>query len=111
MSNGGAMESRGATPEGSRGLQSTEAVPRMSLRRGATREDKSRTCESLDGAGFGRRYATRALSGAPNHGLKPMATFVAPLRGALKPRHNHPSGHLNLLLVLCGLWFFAGCAV
>ena len=107
MTPGLAIKCRGATSDGSRGLQSTEVVPGMSLGRVATRE----TSQSVDGAGFGRRYATRVISGAAHHGLKPMATFVAPLRGALGPRKSHPRRHSNILLALCGLLCFAGCAV
>ena len=66
---------RGATSDGSRGFQTTDAAGRGYLRRGATGESGA-----YGGNDFMRRAATREVLGVRFRGLKPTATIMGSLR-------------------------------
>jgi multidrug efflux system outer membrane protein len=153
MSDESAIASRGATSDGSRGLQSTDQLLWRNSRRVAplqseksfsqkrTKETKGVTSNRGDlkstsfasfpyaetilssrSIDFVRRYATSWISVLLDHELKPMATIVTPLRGAVLKCQTDDAGlgtaapgRLFVVGILvpsiCAVLCLAGCAV
>src|SRR5262249_50543492 len=110
MTKGSEMVSREATPDSSRGLQSTDCMSRRGVRRLATHKDRRRISRRAGGIESVRRCATHFVFVLLDHGLEPMATIAAPLRGALRRRSNG-SKHSSSVIVLCAALCLTGCAV